>query len=319
MITVIDDAEVQSLIEPREALEVIKGTYCAAASGRADVSSPSSMSLKSPSGAPSTFKIKGAVLDDSDTAGFRLIGDSNRRNVPGSSYVYLLSLADASPYALISEIWLHRLRTAVTALIGCTTLAPERPARLALIGTGKIAQEFVRIVDLSFPGLPVVIASRSAERARDAAKTWSGFTRNPLSSAETVPEAVRDADIVVTVSDANTRLFTAADLKRRVLVCALGGQHEFDADVLAAASHFVVDEIDFVCSAGSGAHWIASGQRIRADLEKRVDATLGELLLGRKRIDSDGIVLAIIQGMAICDIALAKLVFDRSRGSRAAA
>jgi alanine dehydrogenase len=319
MLRIIEDAEVRSLIDRREALDVVKGAYCAAAAGRAGVSSPSAMVLKSPLGAASSFKIKGAVLDDSDVAGFRLVGDSNRREVLGSSYVYLMRLADASPYALVSEMWLHRLRTAVTALVGSITLAPERTAKLAVIGTGAIAQEFIRIVDLSFPGLPVVIASRSAERARDAAKAWSSFTRNPLSSTDTVQEAVRDADIVVTLSDADARLFTAADLKRRVLVCALGGQHEFDADVLDAASHFVVDEIDFVCTAGNGAHWIASGQKTKPLLERRVDATLGELLLGRKRIESDGIVLAIIQGMAICDIALAKLVFDRAGGRRAAA
>jgi ornithine cyclodeaminase/alanine dehydrogenase-like protein (mu-crystallin family) len=310
MISIIEDEEVRALIDRHEAIDVIERTYRAAAIGKADVSHPAALSLRGPAGAGTSFKIKGALLEDMNVAGFRLVGDTSSVGEHGSSYVFLLDAIRATPLALVSEQWLHRLRTAATGLVGCRALAPANPRTLSLIGTGRIAEEFIRIIHLGFPDLPIVIASRSSERARDAACRWRSLTTNPLSAVDTVPEAIRRGDIIITLSDADTCLFSAEDIKERALVCAMGGRHEFDVDVLNAASHLVVDEIDFVCTTGNGAYWIRSGQISRSTLERRVSATLGDVLLGRKNIDRDGIVLAIIQGMAVCDVALAKLAFD---------
>jgi ornithine cyclodeaminase/alanine dehydrogenase-like protein (mu-crystallin family) len=309
MIRIIEDRDVQTLIDREEALDVIERTYKATASGQAWVSQPAAMTLMGPAVAGSSFKIKGGLIESLGVAGFRCIGDGH--DADGGSYVFLFEAGTAKPTALVAESWLHRLRTAMTGLVTCRALAPAKPERLALIGTGRIAEEFVRIVDLAFPGLPIVLASRSPERAAQTAERWQAVTRNPISAAASMSEALGDADLVVTLSDAQERLFVAGDLKSRSLVCAMGGRHEFDSDVLKAASHLIVDEIDFVCTAGNGAHWIKSGQLTRQDLESRVDATIGEVLARRKPVASEGVVLAIIQGMAVCDIALAQVAFDR--------
>jgi alanine dehydrogenase len=311
MITFIDDRQVQALMDRGDAIEAIESCYKAVASGRAGVSQPASLRLASESDCRSTFKAKGAFLDDMNVAGFRLAADSNLPGGSDVSHVYLMNLDDAVPIALIGVDWLHRLRTAATALVACRLLAPPHASSLALIGTGRIAEEFVRHVATYFPGVPVTVCSRSAQRAREQAERWRLLTSNPISSCDSVSRAVGKADIVVTLSDSNQRLFVASDLKPGSLVCALGGQHEFDADVLEAADFFVVDEIDFVCTVGNGAHWIRSSQIERTDLEQRVDATLGELLIGSRPVRKTGIVLAIVQGMAVCDIALAKLAYDR--------
>jgi len=310
MVRIIDDSDVQALISRNDALEVIEKTYRATATGHAWVSHPAAMSLNGPSISGSSFKIKGALIEHLGVAGFRCIGDA--RDGDGGSYVFLFDAGGAKPRALVAEKWLHRLRTAVTGLVTCRELTPANPRQLALIGTGRIAEEFVRIVDLVFPGLPIVLASRSPERAAQAAQRWQRLTPNPLKAARSISAAVGDSDIVVTLSDANEQLFTAKDLKQRTLLCAMGGRHEFEADVLHAASHLVVDEIDFVCTAGNGAHWIKSAQLTRSELEQKVDATIGEVLTGIKSIISESLVLAIIQGMAVCDIALAQLAFDRA-------
>jgi ornithine cyclodeaminase len=309
MMRIIEDADVQALIDRNDALDVIERAYKATATGQAWVSHPAAMLLKGPVSSGSSFKIKGALLENLNIAGFRCIGDA--RDGDGGSYVFLFETETAKPTALVAEKWLHRLRTAMTGLVTCRALAPKNLQRLALVGTGRIAEEFVRIVDMAFPGLPVVLASRSPERAAQTAGRWQRLTRNPLSATASVAQALRDSDIVVTLSDADEPLFTANDLKSRSLLCAMGGRHEFEADVLRAASHFVVDEIDFVCTAGNGAHWIKSGQITRSELEQDVDATIGEVLTGRKAITNAGLVLAIIQGMAVCDVALAQLAFDR--------
>jgi ornithine cyclodeaminase/alanine dehydrogenase-like protein (mu-crystallin family) len=159
--------------------------------------------------------------------------------------------------------------------------------------------------------MEIVMASRSPERAKASAEAWRALTPLPLSAAP-IREALSQADVVVTLSDAAEVLFKAEDLQPHALVCAMGGRFEFDRDVLDWADTFIVDELDFVCTLGSAAHWIRSGQLMRADLEKRLDATIGELLSGKKTV-APGPTLAIIQGMAICDLAIAKTVLDRAK------
>lgn len=315
MIEIIYEDEVHGLIDRREALDVIAATYRAAARGRASVSTPSSLHLKGPTDCATSFKVKGALLEDDQVAGFRLVADRDDGG-EGTSFVYVVDASTARPLGLVSELWLHRLRTASTGIVTCRALAPPNLTTIALVGTGRIAEEFVRLISLAFPGVPVVIASRSASRAADAADRWQSLTENPLRAAQTVPSAVCQADMVVTISDANEVLFPASALKPDALVCAMGGQHEFDAEVLERASSLIVDEIDFVCTAGNGAHWIRSGQITRSQLEARVHASVGEILLEAKPRPTSGLVLAIVQGMAVCDLSLANLALKRKSGRK---
>jgi ornithine cyclodeaminase len=97
----------------------------------------------------------------------------------------------------------------------------------------------------------------------------------------------------------------------------MGGGYEFDRDILDASTIFVVDEMDFVCAAGTASRWIKTGQLSRAHLTQRLDATIGDVLSGRKAVGR-GRILAIIQGMAICDLAIAATVLDRAAARRIA-
>ncbi len=311
MLRVVEEDEVVRLIDRRAAVDVIETVYREAASGGAAVSQPSALGLRGARGSGVEFKVKGAVIDSLGVAGLRVIGDGANLPEGSRAYVHLFDATTAAPLGLIAERALHRVRTAVTGLVACRALAPPRATAIALVGTGRIAEEFVRCAVAVFPSATIIVASRDAARARDAARRWQMHARNPLRPAATIAAAVAEAPIVVTLTDAAETLFTARDLGPPKLVCGMGGRHEFDADVLAAAGAFVVDELDFVCTVGSGAHWIRSGQLTREQIAARLDANIGEVLLGRKRIATDGVTLAIIQGMAVCDVALAKTVFDR--------
>lgn len=86
MISVIEDQDVHTLIDRHEAIELTEHTYRAAAIGKAGVSSPAAMSLKGAAGSGTSFKIKGALLEATNVAGFRCIGDAEEG---GSSYVFL--------------------------------------------------------------------------------------------------------------------------------------------------------------------------------------------------------------------------------------
>ena len=310
-LNIVSDEQAQRLVDRVEVLGIVEQAYRAAADGQARVSQPSALSMRGHAGAGTYFKVKGAVLDSLNVAGFRLIADGEQTSQETGANLYVVDATNGRPLGFVAEGWLHRIRTASTGLVTCRQLLPQGAKRLALIGTGRITQEFIRSCHLVLPQMEIVMASRAAERAKASAQAWRTMTPLPLSAAP-IHEALSQADVVVTLSDAAEVLFTAADLQPHALVCAMGGRFEFDRDVLDRADAFIVDELDFVCTLGSAAHWIRSGQLTRADLEKRLDATIGELLSGKKTV-KPGPALAIIQGMAICDLAIAKTVLDRAK------
>lgn len=312
---IISDEEARSVLDIDGALQLIREVYRMAAQGRAEVSHPAAMHMRGALGTSTAFKIKGAVLDDLGVAGFRMIGDADPAHGDGAAHCYLIDPATGIPFALVAEHWLHRVRTALTGLVTVAALGPERPRKLALIGTGRIALEFLRHLDAVLPAIPAVLASRDEQRAARTADRWAAELGRDIGSA-TATAAVADADIVVTLSDADATLFRASDLRPGTLVCAMGGRREFGRDVLDRAARFIVDEIDFVCTAGNVGSWIRDGGISRAEVESLVDATIGEVLVrtGREPVPPDEIWLAVIQGMAACDIGLAKWCHDRLAG-----
>ena len=307
---VIEDDRVGALVERAEVVDLVERAYRDGAAGLADVSQPATLLQRGRQGSGTQFRIKAAVLDTLGVVGIRIVAAGPRTPGPGA-YLHVADAVTGRPLGLVSESWLYRIRTASTALVTCRALRPPDARVLALIGTGRIAEQLVRSCHLVLPELEIILASRSRERAAAAAARWRALTPNTLDTAG-IKEALARADIVVTLSDAAERLFEAGDLRAHTLLCAMGGRHEFDSDVLHCAEVFVVDEIDFVCAAGSAAHWIATGQVARSDLEQRLAATIGQILTGRKTVPTGGRTLAIIQGMAICDLAIAKTVLERA-------
>lgn len=313
---VVTQAQVQRAFDLDGALDLIRQIYRMSASGAADVSMPAAMVLRGGKASTTRFKIKGAVIDDLNVAGFRLIGDADSIHGQDHAYCYLVDPLTAAPFALVEEEWLHGVRTALTGIVAVEALAAEGVSQLALIGTGRIARHFAAFAASVHPEWNIVLTSRSPARAAQAANDWSQAFGVQLSAAQSVPEAVRGARIVVTLSDARESLFAAEDIRPGTLVCAMGGRQEFERDVLDRSDRFIVDEVDFVCSAGNVASWIAAGNATRTEIESAVDATIGEVLQ-RSQCEPtapDGVCLAVIQGMAACDIGLAKWIYDRTTG-----
>jgi ornithine cyclodeaminase len=96
-------------------------------------------------------------------------------------------------------------------------------------------------------------------------------------------------------------------------VCGLGGGYEIAADAFERSDAFVVDELDYALTIGSVKGWVESGLD-RERIAQRTTANIGEIATGAKvgRRGPDDIVLAVIQGMACCDVALAHLALQQA-------
>jgi len=117
MFKIIEDDEARLLLDRADAIGIVEAAYRMGASGNADVSQPSALLMRGQAGSDTHFKVKGAVLDELNVAGFRLVADGALTSPDGSAYLYVADACTARPLGLVSESWLQRIRTASTALV----------------------------------------------------------------------------------------------------------------------------------------------------------------------------------------------------------
>jgi ornithine cyclodeaminase/alanine dehydrogenase-like protein (mu-crystallin family) len=103
-------------------------------------------------------------------------------------------------------------------------------------------------------------------------------------------------------------------LKPGAVVCSMGGSNELDYGVLLEAQRLIVDDADFASEVGDGGAWIAQGRLTREAFFARIDAFACEIAAGVKpgRLSAQDRVVAIVQGMAIGDVAFAAYALQQA-------
>jgi alanine dehydrogenase len=309
-VPLIPDEKVRSAVDLALAVDVLEKAYLEYGRERQVLSAPP-VQLLPAAGTSAAFKVKGARLPSMGVAGFRIIAD--RETDAGEETIDYCWVADTKTGAvrgLVDETWLHRLRTALTGIVAAKWLA-KRPVRVAtIIGAGKIADELpVAIRNYLAPG-ELRISTRRMESAQAFAKRHE--QSGPIIPYDNTGEAVKGADLVIAISSADRPVLNASHLAPGMTICGMGGGPEIAADAVQRADRIIVDDLDYAFTIGSVRGWVESGLSSE-NLRLAVTADLGEIALGTKRgrqSDSD-IVIAIVQGMACCDLALANLVLSR--------
>ena len=176
-----------------EAADVIARTYAALATGEVLPSSPSAMRIAPP---PQRIQVKGAVLAHEGIAGARLSSARDPRLI-------LWDLATAEPILLLEEGWLYTFRTGTSGAVVARWLSPCPHPRIGLVGAGAIATHMARgFVELCSP-LSIRIAARTVGSAQRLVEAVDGKGVD-IAAAPGTEEAVRDADIVATITTAKS-------------------------------------------------------------------------------------------------------------------
>lgn len=303
---VLRGEEVERLASLEDGFAACKAAYRYYGRQRDVLSHPSSAFLTLPRTAPAKCRLKGAQLADDGIAGVRLA-------TPGHYFCWVVDFQSGAPLGLIDENWLHRRRTATTGALAAKWLARPGARTAALIGLGKIGREFVATLPHAVALEELRVAGRRPESAERFAREHADA---PLSvtAAPSIEAAVRGADIVVTITKAEAPFVEPGWLAPRALLLSMGGCPEVDFGVLAEIDRLIVDDLDYALAQGDLHEWIETGRIDRAGIEARMDADIGEVAIGARpgRTADDERILAIIQGMAVCDIAMAKMVLDRA-------
>jgi len=230
------------------------------------------------------------------------------------SLVLLYELESGALAATIEANELGRLRTAAASVVAAKKLLGNHGAStLALIGTGFQAEGLARAY-LDASGLPVSITafSRDAERRKSFAARCKKFYGSEIRVAASAEEAVRNAEVVVSVTTSSQPVVELEWLTAAKHISALGSnalsRRELPPHVVTAASVIVVDSIDAAkAESGNLLLPVESGKLQWNSLRE-----LGALLRTGVEAPSKGFSLFCSHGLAIQDLFLAEMVYRKS-------
>ena len=168
---------------------------------------------------------------------------------PATSSVVLLFDAETGRLVCIMEAgWVTGLKTGASTAVTATYLARPDAATITIFGAGMLGRMHLRALAHRFPLRqayivdirPQVAAAYAAELGPEL-----GFPVTPVPLEEREP-AVREADIVITVTTGDQPLVQRAWLRPGSFVARLGSYQEIALDVITGADKVVVDNWHYI-------------------------------------------------------------------------
>jgi len=212
--------------------------------------------------------------------------------------IVLLRATTGEPLAMLDGRLITEMRTAAVTAAATKLLADPNARVLAILGSGVQARAHSKALRFVRNFREIRIWSRNSVHAQALAEEIDG-------TATSAEDAVRGADVVVTVANVSEPILFGRWLKPGALVNAVGavGATKRELDDAAMQGAVVVDSRE-AAMAESG-DVLLSGATVYAEL--------GEILAGNKSQPSAGMIVFKSLGLAVEDLAAARLVIDSIR------
>ena len=213
------------------------------------------------------------------------------------------------PLAIMDATESTAFRTAATSAIASKYLARQDACTLGIVGAGHQAYMHIKAHAMLFKFTEIRVFDISPAAV---SKLISVFSNLPLKACA-LEETVK-ADIVCTLTPAHQPVVRKKWLVPGTHINAVGadapGKEELEPSILHNAL-VVVDDLRQAAHAGEINVPIAKG----LFKEQQIHATLGEIITGRKsgRRDNHVITIFYSTGLAIEDIAVAKLLYQKAQ------
>lgn len=215
----------------------------------------------------------------------------------------------AYPLAIMDATEITAYRTAATSAIASKHLARLDSLTLGLVGAGRQSYMHLQSHALVFSLEAIRVSDVRPEAVEALIKR---FPELNVKSASV--EEAAGSDILCTLTPATAPVLRAPWIRPGTHINAVGadapGKRELDPEVLKMA-RVVVDDVAQACHGGE----INVAVRQGLFEKEQIWATLGEILAGAKpgRADSQTITVFDSTGLAIEDLATAKLVYEKAK------
>ena len=257
------------------------------------------------------FGIMPGALGDNAPFGAKLISvypenfEKGRQSHQG--VVVLFDPEDGAPVSVVHAGEITAIRTAAASAVATDALARKNARRLAILGYGEQAETHARAISKVRAIETVRVWGRSAERAEKFCRHMSEKLGIPFLAAKNAEEAVRDADIVCTVTAAPEPILKGTWVRPGAHVNVVGsgfaGPSEIDTD-LVVRSRFFVDSREGVLA--QGAEFLRAKEAGAID-DTHILGEIGQVLAGAVsgRTSEDEITIYKSLGHVVQDLASA--------------
>lgn len=276
--------------------------------GKGRVSMPPKVYVNLPKG---DFRIMPSYVPALEMCGVKVVNvhPTNREHhLPTvMATTLLLEVTTGLPLAIFNATGLTDMRTGAAGAIAASYLAPSRNISLGIIGSGRQAEAQIAATAAELAVQELCIWSRTISNAEKLAARW-----DTLNARATSIERAASCDVVVTATPATTPVVKNEWIHEGTHINAIGadgpGKEELDPAILVRSSIYV-DDINQAIHSGEINVPIRNGLLSR----HQITGTLGEVVLGlKKRTSKDEITLFDSTGLAIQDLAIARLAMEEA-------
>ncbi len=297
----VTEQEVAALADYPSLIAAMEAVFIACARGQVD----NYPFVRSPlRGGQALFGVKSGCNYATGDLGLKAGGYWNGNAGKGvdrhQSTVLLLDIETGQPRALVAGNNLTALRTAAAAAAATRRLARPEARRVAILGTGRQALFQLEALRAVRP-IEAVTAWSPTPAKVEALGAQVRALGLSFTAAASPAAAVREADIIVTVTPSTTPLLALADVPAGAHINAMGsdtqGKRELSADLMAGAWVWA-DDLKQAAQIGECQHL--------PDLAGAGE--LGDLLVGDFTRRPGEITVFDGTGLALQDLAAASLI-----------
>ena len=264
-------------------------------------------------GSKASFKFKGALLPGLGGAGL----NAYTAGLPSGleTFMFLYDTDSGALAAVMEVLYFDWLKTAAVSAVASRYLAPPGSETLALIGAGRHARSQLYALTKVAAINRVQVFSRDESKRRAFCQRMSAELDIEVIPVDSPAAALRDADIVTTITTSPAPVFEGADLPDRPLhINAMGAHYPWVREI---DEYTVVNSRVFVDEMAQG--WAEEGEIIMPLQAGAIDKShvvgdLGMLAAGKISGRAPGTrwTLFLSGGTGVEDVAVATRLYQKA-------
>ncbi len=311
----LKQSEIKELIEMKEIIESVETAYTVHATRNVQMPAKKYLFFKKYNG---DLRIMPAFIKNMDEAGVKCVNvhpeNPVKYNLP--TVMGLIQLFDPKsgfPMSVMDGTWITNMRTGAAAGVGTKYLARKDSKTLGIIGAGKQAftqlMALKEVMDIEHAHVFCRTCS-SRENFADMARKRFDIDINAVSTAE---EAVKNMDVVVTVTPANKPVLKTEWISNGTHINAMGadapGKQELEVGILQKARIFI-DCWEQARHSGEINVPVHDGIINR----KSISSKIGDVIIGKAegRISDEDITVFDSTGLAVQDMVTGWKVYEEA-------
>lgn len=295
----------------RDIIEVVEAAMAAKGLGEFECPPKPGVHTRTTSTGATTFlHAMPAFVKTLDVSGLKWVAgypDNFKYDLPQIFGLMVLNDCETgAPLSVMDCRWITGVRTAAVSAVTAKYCRPAVVDTLSIVGAGMQARTHAIMLKEVCPEIKrILISDIKPENVDKCIADLKPF----LPDVEFVPvsteDAIKQADILVTATQRVAKPFVFYDMiKPGALVMALEAGRALEGKLIKNCDKYITDDWDLTLS------YVSQGAF--AEGLPAVHNTLGKIVIGEEpgRERAEDIILAVNEGMAISDVALAAKVYE---------